>query len=206
MQSESGKAKEIVLLTGAGISTSAGIPDFRSPETGLYANLEKYNLPYPEAIFEISYFVSHPQAFYTLASHLYPGNFQPTLTHCFFALLHRKGILRRCFTQNIDTLESIAGLPAEKIVEAHGSFGTATCLSCKSKYSADDIRPEIMEGKVVRCQKKSCKGKPRALIKPGMTKTEAFSCLISQQILSSSERVCLNDSSSWLVISRNATS
>lgn len=48
--------KRIIVMTGAGISTSAGIPDFRSPSTGLYANLEKYRLPYPEAIFNIDYF------------------------------------------------------------------------------------------------------------------------------------------------------
>jgi len=44
------------VMTGAGISTSAGIPDFRSPDTGLYSKLEKYNLPYPKAIFELDYF------------------------------------------------------------------------------------------------------------------------------------------------------
>jgi NAD-dependent SIR2 family protein deacetylase len=50
------KFKKIVFMTGAGISVSAGIPDFRSPKTGLYANLEKYNLPYPEAIFALDFF------------------------------------------------------------------------------------------------------------------------------------------------------
>jgi len=61
MQSE--RCRKVICLVGAGISTSAGIPDFRSPSTGLYANLEKYNLPYPEAIFEIGYFkVCAPQA------------------------------------------------------------------------------------------------------------------------------------------------
>lgn len=49
-------AKRIVVMAGAGISTAAGIPDFRTPGTGLYDNLQKYNLPYPEAIFDISYF------------------------------------------------------------------------------------------------------------------------------------------------------
>ena len=51
-----GKFKKIVILTGAGISVSAGIPDFRSPGSGLYDNLKEYNLPYAEAIFSLDYF------------------------------------------------------------------------------------------------------------------------------------------------------
>ena len=51
-----GTAKNILVMTGAGISTAAGIPDFRSPKTGLYSNLQKFNLPYAEAIFDIAYF------------------------------------------------------------------------------------------------------------------------------------------------------
>jgi len=54
-------------LTGAGISVSAGIPDFRTPGTGLYSKLEQYDLPYAEAIFDINYFKKHPKAFFTLA-------------------------------------------------------------------------------------------------------------------------------------------
>lgn len=64
------KAKEykrIVVLTGAGLSVAAGIPDFRSPGTGLYSKLEKYKLPYPEAIFEINYYKKNPEAFLTLS-------------------------------------------------------------------------------------------------------------------------------------------
>lgn len=62
-----GKFRKIALVTGAGISVSAGIPDFRSPKTGLYANLEKYDLPRPEAIFELEYFKEKPEPFYKLA-------------------------------------------------------------------------------------------------------------------------------------------
>lgn len=50
-------AKKIMVMTGAGISTAAGIPDFRSQGTGLYDNLQKFNLPYAEAIFDIDYFL-----------------------------------------------------------------------------------------------------------------------------------------------------
>ncbi len=54
-----------MVLTGAGISVSAGIPDFRSPGTGVYANLQKYNLPFPEAIFTLDFFKKQPAALYT---------------------------------------------------------------------------------------------------------------------------------------------
>eukprot|EP00534_Pseudo-nitzschia_fraudulenta_P006571 CAMPEP_0201194634 /NCGR_PEP_ID=MMETSP0851-20130426/149517_1 /ASSEMBLY_ACC=CAM_ASM_000631 /TAXON_ID=183588 /ORGANISM="Pseudo-nitzschia fraudulenta, Strain WWA7" /LENGTH=307 /DNA_ID=CAMNT_0047481335 /DNA_START=52 /DNA_END=975 /DNA_ORIENTATION=+ len=64
---EKGKSKRILVLTGAGVSTGAGIPDFRSPGTGLYDNLQKYDLPYPEAIFEVNYYRKRPAAFVSLA-------------------------------------------------------------------------------------------------------------------------------------------
>ncbi|GAA5959932.1 hypothetical protein JCM3765_000647 [Sporobolomyces pararoseus] len=161
-----GSAKNVIVMAGAGISTGAGIPDFRSPGTGLYDNLAKYDLPYPEAIFDIDYLEERPEAFYTLAKELYPGNFQPTITHYFFKLLQDKKVLSGVWTQNIDTLERIAGVSDDLIIEAHGSFASATCLRCGQIYDKEDIRSEIMIGKVVRCQKKSCKGKKDALIKP----------------------------------------
>lgn len=55
------------MLTGAGISVSAGIPDFRSPKTGLYAQLSKYNLPRAEAVFDLTYFLQNPKPFYMVA-------------------------------------------------------------------------------------------------------------------------------------------
>lgn len=87
------KFNKIVVMTGAGISVSAGIPDFRSPGTGLYSQLEKYNLPYPEAIFTLDYFKQQPEAFYTLASSFLDlDKFNPTPTHFFCKLLTDKGL------------------------------------------------------------------------------------------------------------------
>lgn len=152
----SDQIRKVVVLAGAGISTASGIPDFRSPDTGLYANLAKYQLPYPEAIFEIGYFQTKPQPFFQLAKELYPGNFAPTLTHYFLRLLDEKGKLLRVFTQNIDTLERLAGLSADKIVEAHGSFATSRCLRCKKEVDPQWIKDLCMKGEVAYCPEKTC--------------------------------------------------
>ncbi|XP_011498791.1 PREDICTED: NAD-dependent protein deacetylase sirtuin-2-like [Ceratosolen solmsi marchali] len=71
-------------MAGAGISTSAGIPDFRSPTTGLYDHLEKYNLPYPQAISEIEFFKSNPKPFFVLTKELLPEGYKPTKSHYLF--------------------------------------------------------------------------------------------------------------------------
>ncbi|XP_013410275.1 NAD-dependent protein deacetylase sirtuin-2-like isoform X2 [Lingula anatina] len=161
---KSGKCKNIITMTGAGISTSAGIPDFRSPGTGLYDNLQKYDLPSPQAIFEIGYFKENPVPFFTLARELWPGSFKPTPCHYFLRLLHEKDLLLRAFTQNIDTLERVAGVPEEKLVEAHGTFATSHCVDCRQKYSQEWIKEKIFAGKdsVPTCEKEDCNG----LVKP----------------------------------------
>lgn len=157
---ESNKCKNIVLMLGAGVSTSAGIPDFRSPKTGLYSNLARLKLPHPEAVFEIGFFRSNPVPFYTLAHELYPGKFRPTPAHSFVRLLHEKGLLLKCFTQNIDTLERRAGVPDSKIIEAHGSFATQRCIDCLAPYDDFLIKVHIKEKTIPRCE--GCRG----LVKP----------------------------------------
>lgn len=76
-------------------SVAAGIPDFRSPGTGLYDNLQKYDLPYPEAVFELDYMRENPGPFCALAKEMFPGNFEPTLCHHFIGFLARRGVLLR---------------------------------------------------------------------------------------------------------------
>uniref|UniRef100_A0A914W7F9 NAD-dependent protein deacetylase n=1 Tax=Plectus sambesii TaxID=2011161 RepID=A0A914W7F9_9BILA len=154
------KPKHIIVMTGAGISTSAGIPDFRSPGTGLYDNLAQYNLPDPMAIFEIGYFMQNPKPFFTLAKELFPKHVKPTPCHYFIRLLEEKGLLLRTYTQNIDSLEHVAGVNNDKIITAHGSCHSNTCMMCKEVYpmewmtdklnapDADVPRCEVCEGVV----------------------------------------------------------
>lgn len=159
---KNGGKKRIVVLTGAGTSTAAGIPDFRSPKTGLYSNLARLKLPYAEAVFDISYFRRHPEPFYVLARELYPGKFHPTVSHAFIALLARRGLLQMLFTQNIDCLERRAGVPADKVVEAHGSFATQRCIECKARFPDEEMEHHVLGGMVPRCKEPGCAG----IVKP----------------------------------------
>ncbi|XP_013413830.1 NAD-dependent protein deacetylase sirtuin-3 [Lingula anatina] len=158
-----GRAKNIVVMAGAGISTPSGIPDFRSPGTGLYDNLQQYNIPYPEAIFDIDYFHMNPRPFFALSKELYPsGKYRPNYIHYFMRLLHDKGLLHRMYTQNIDGLERLAGIPSEKLVEAHGTFSTATCIRCNLEHRGDEIKDAIFSDKLPKCKKTNCLG----IVKP----------------------------------------
>lgn len=113
--------KRVVVLAGAGISVSAGIPDFRSPNTGIYANVKQYtdSLRAPEDLFSIHYFRHDPYPFYRLCheAKLGRGTHEPTAAHRFIAWLAEKGALLRCYTQNIDSLEIDAGVPEELVVQ-----------------------------------------------------------------------------------------
>ena len=157
-----GHASKIIIMQGAGISCAAGIPDFRSPETGLYHNLQKFNLPCPEAIFSIDYFRDHPEPFFQLAKDTMPGKYKPTLAHYLPVILHRHGLLLRVYTQNIDGLERVTGLPPDMIVEAHGTYFTGHCQNkkCNRKYKFEEFKEALIKGEIARC--KDCNG----IIKP----------------------------------------
>ncbi|XP_015608363.1 NAD-dependent protein deacetylase sirtuin-2 [Cephus cinctus] len=177
---KSTRCKNVIVMAGAGISTSAGIPDFRSPSSGLYHNLDKYNLPHPQAIFEIDYFEKNPEPFFTLAKELMPGGFKPTPSHYFIRLLWEKGLLLRHYTQNIDTLERVAGLPSELLVEAHGSFHSGHCLKCRAPYSLEWMKEKILGGLIPKCEE--CK---KGIVKPdivffGEMLPDRFHTLIDQ--------------------------
>ncbi|WWD21658.1 hypothetical protein CI109_106144 [Kwoniella shandongensis] len=144
-------SKRIIILSGAGISTSCGIPDFRS-STGLYAQLQdegRYELDDPQQMFDIRYFRERPEVFYSFAKQIYPSNFVPSPCHRWIKMLEDRGQLLRNYTQNIDTLENLAGVT--KVLQCHGSFSTASCLRCKTRVPGPTIEPYIMAQKVPYC-------------------------------------------------------
>lgn len=146
------RIKRIVVMVGAGISTLSGIPDFRTPGSGLYDNLKQFKIPYPEAIFELDYFKDNPRPFFTLAKELMPSEkYKPNKIHYFLRLLEEKQLLHRLYTQNIDGLELQAGISPDKLVEAHGTFSSAKCLGCKTAYSQEFIKKAIYSNKIPRC-------------------------------------------------------
>ncbi|KAI8091479.1 DHS-like NAD/FAD-binding domain-containing protein [Gilbertella persicaria] len=144
------KANNIMIVTGAGVSVSCGIPDFRS-EKGIYSRLQEYELDDPQQMFDIDYFREMPEIFYTFAKELYPANYEPSPGHLFVKLIEDKGKLLRNYTQNIDTLEHKANI--KRVVNCHGSFATASCVTCGYKVDGKEIEDYIMAQTVAPCPK-----------------------------------------------------
>lgn len=121
----------MVALTGAGISTAAGIPDFRGPN-GLYVT-KRYD---PDTVFNISHFRKDPRPFYEFTRDFADmvKNIRPTFTHRFLSVLEEKGILKAVITQNIDALHHYAG--SRNVIELHGSYWSASCTMCDG-YSVE---------------------------------------------------------------------
>lgn len=146
-------SKNIIVLTGAGISTSLGIPDFRSKGTGLYSKLEHLGLNDPQEVFDITVFRQDPTIFYSVARDILPNHDRFSPTHAFIALLQEKGKLLTNYSQNIDNLEAKAGISPDKLVQCHGSFATASCVKCGHKVPGESLFPEIKAGDIPRCRK-----------------------------------------------------
>jgi NAD-dependent deacetylase len=118
------RARSAVALTGAGISVPSGIPDFRTPQTGLWENVD------PMEVAHIDVFRRDPQRFWRF----YGARFQtltgtePNRAHEILAELERAGRISAVITQNIDRLHSRAG--SREVIEVHGSISHSSCLRC----------------------------------------------------------------------------
>jgi len=131
------EADSVVALTGAGISVPSGIPDFRSPGTGLWENVN------PMEVAHIDAFRRDPEGFW----HFYGERFQtledkePNAAHHALVTLERHNLLDAVITQNIDQLHARAG--TETLVEVHGTIGHCSCLRCGTQLPIDEVRARL---------------------------------------------------------------
>ena len=122
-----------VVLTGAGISTESGIPDFRSP-TGIWADID------PIEVASIDAFRSDPGRVWEFYGHRLGmlGDIEPNAGHRAIVELERRGLVTAVVTQNVDGLHQLAG--SRDVVEVHGSLATAVCPACGGRVSIDEVR------------------------------------------------------------------
>jgi len=145
------KSKHVVVLTGAGISTPSGIPDFRSEGTGLWSRDE------PMEVASLSTFRTHPERFFEwfrpLAEQIY--NAKPNPAHYVFSKLENAGMGQTIITQNIDFLHQKAG--SSHVVEMHGTLKTSSCTSCYKRHETEHfIQAFIHNGTIPLCP--NCNG------------------------------------------------
>jgi NAD-dependent deacetylase len=122
-----------VALTGAGVSVPSGIPDFRTPETGLWANVD------PMEVAHINVFERDPARFWSYYRPRFHelGDKRPNAGHEALAELERRGLIEGVITQNIDRLHRAGG--SRNVVEVHGSIETSSCTRCAASFEIDEV-------------------------------------------------------------------
>ncbi len=133
------QADSVVALTGAGISVPSGIPDFRSPGTGLWENVD------PMEVAHIDVFRRDPARFWSFYGTRFQTleHKQPNAAHAVLARLEQAGLLDAVITQNIDQLHARAG--SRTLIEVHGTIGHSSCLGCGAQYPLADVRTRQAE-------------------------------------------------------------
>lgn len=139
-------ARRIAVLTGAGMSTAAGVPDFRGPQ-GMYVT-RRYD---PETVFDIRYFDRDPLPFYQFSRDFLSvlDGIEPTFTHRFLAGLESAGADVVVMTQNIDGLHRKAG--SRRVLPLHGDYGSAHCRGCGFAYSGAELLDFMGRAEVPLC-------------------------------------------------------
>jgi NAD-dependent deacetylase len=140
-------SRSVVALTGAGISVPSGIPDFRSPGTGLWENVN------PMEVAHIEVFRRDPERFWGFYGKRFQTleDKQPNRAHLALAELERAGMLDAVITQNIDQLHRRAG--SRELIEVHGTIAHSSCLGCRAQYELEEVRARqgLDQGGVPRC-------------------------------------------------------
>lgn len=152
------QSRSTVALTGAGVSVPSGIPDFRTPETGLWANVD------PMEVAHIDVFERDPARFWSYYRPRFQslGDKRPNAAHEALAELERRGLIEAVITQNIDRLHGAAG--SQEVVEVHGSIETSSCQRCEASYGLGEMDPLFDGDGVALCA--SCGGpvKPNVVL------------------------------------------
>ena len=153
------KAKYAVVLTGAGISTPSGIPDFRSEGTGLWSRDE------PMEVASLNTFRTDPERFFVwfrpLARQIF--NARPNPAHIALAELEKAGRVQCIITQNIDALHHKAG--SKNVIEMHGTLRTLSCTQCFRQAEAKNyLKAFVEQGELPRCSKCSGLMKPDVIL------------------------------------------
>jgi len=133
------------VLTGAGVSVPSGIPDFRTPETGMWANVD------PIEVAHIDVFERDPARFWSYYRPRFHalGDKEPNGAHEALAELERRGLIGGVITQNIDRLHRAAG--SDNVIEVHGSIETSSCRECGESYGVDRVDDLFDENGVAIC-------------------------------------------------------
>jgi NAD-dependent deacetylase len=135
------RARRIVFFTGAGISTESGIPDFRSPGTGLWTKIKPI---------QFQDFIASEDTRQESWRRRFTGersmeNAKPNKGHEAIARLMEIGKGLAVITQNVDNLHQDSGIPDDKVIELHGNASYATCLSCQTRYEMADLEQQFQE-------------------------------------------------------------
>jgi NAD-dependent deacetylase len=157
-----------VALTGAGVSVPSGIPDFRTPETGLWENVD------PMEVAHIDVFERDPARFWSYYRPRFHalGDKRPNGAHVALAELERRGLLAGTITQNIDRLHRAAG--SQNVVEVHGSIETSTCRECAASYGLEEVDALFDSDGVAVCAACSGAVKPDVVLFGEMLPEEAM--------------------------------
>jgi NAD-dependent deacetylase len=152
-------ARQVVVLTGAGISTHSGIRDFRSPGSGLWTHYD------PIEVASLDSFRYKPEDFFKWIHPLVVGiqDALPNAAHLALARLENHGYINTIITQNVDGLHQRAG--SKNILEIHGSMRTMTCVSCFHKYdSSEFIAAYLKHDEIPKCKRCSHILKPDVIL------------------------------------------
>ena len=163
-----GRSRRAVVLTGAGVSVPSGIPDFRTPETGMWAKVD------PMEVAHISVFERNPERFWSYYRPRFQalGDKEPNRAHAALAELERRGLVEGVITQNIDRLHRAAG--SENVIEVHGSIATSSCLDCETSFGLEEVDGLFDQRGVAICS--ACEGavKPDVVLFGEMLPLEAI--------------------------------